>query len=55
MIKDQKWKLKEWVAHTRIRIQLGNAGPLRKARMAKQIQEHENKIQALEMEEVLTK
>ena len=51
----KKWTLKEWIAHTKIRLALGNAGPMRKARMAKQIEQAERRIQALEMEEVLTK
>lgn len=50
-----KWTLKEWIAHTRIRIQLGNAGPLRKARMTREIEEVEKRVQALELEEVLVK
>lgn len=50
-----KWRLREAIAHNKIRIQLGNSGPLRKERMAREIEEFEKQIHVLELEEVLTK
>lgn len=50
-----KWTVKEEIAHLRIRIALGNAGPIRKARMQRKINDLEREVQTIELEEVLVK